>query len=47
MPASQSYDIAPPNKVAHGYNQFARPAGAAGDDWIRRMKAKKQKKGVS
>lgn len=47
LPASQSYDIAPQSRVITGYNQFARPAGAAGDDWIRRMKGKKQKKGLA
>jgi transcription factor SPN1 len=47
LPASQSYEIAPQSRVIQGHNQFARPAGAAGDDWIRRMKGKKQKKGLA
>ncbi|KAI5787133.1 hypothetical protein EDC01DRAFT_708022 [Geopyxis carbonaria] len=44
MPSSQSYDVAPQSRVASGYNQFARPVGAAGDDFIRKMKAKKAAK---
>ncbi|PWW74821.1 hypothetical protein C7212DRAFT_326406 [Tuber magnatum] len=38
----RSYEIAPPSRVVQGHNAYARPIGAAGDDIIRRMKAKKQ-----
>lgn len=38
----RSYEIAPASRVVQGHNAYARPIGAAGDDIIRRMKAKKQ-----
>ncbi|KAL7275324.1 Transcription factor iws1 [Rhizina undulata] len=38
----RSYEVAPMDRVQAGHNAYARPIGAAGDDIIRRMKAKKQ-----
>lgn len=45
MPSSQSYEIAPANRVVAGNNAGAmKPMNARGDDFIRKMKAKKAKK---
>lgn len=45
MPSSQSYEIAPPSRVVAGNNAGAmKPMNARGDDFIRKMKAKKAKK---
>lgn len=38
----RSYDIAPQNRVVQGHNPYAKQLGSAGEDMIRRMKAKKQ-----
>jgi transcription factor SPN1 len=38
----RSYEVAPASRVIQGHNAYARPIGAAGDDIIRRMKARKQ-----
>lgn len=44
MPSSQSYEIAPQSRAVNGYNtMLARPISAKGDDFIRKMKAKKAK----
>jgi len=40
--ASQSYDVAPKSRLSSS-TQFARPISAQGDDFIRKMKAKKAK----
>jgi transcription factor SPN1 len=45
MPSSQSYDVAPKSRAEPGRSQFSRPITAQGDDFIRKMKAKKAKKG--
>ena len=44
MPSSQSYDVAPKSRIDASQARFARPTNAAGDDFIRKMKAKKAKK---
>ncbi|KAH0610830.1 uncharacterized protein H6S33_011257 [Morchella sextelata] len=38
----RSYEIAPQNRVVSGPNPYAKQMGSAGDDMIRRMKAKRQ-----
>ncbi|TGZ84311.1 hypothetical protein EX30DRAFT_369599 [Ascodesmis nigricans] len=40
LPNTQSYEVAPKSQITSG-NKFAKPMGAAGDEFIRRMKAKK------
>lgn len=41
LPNTQSYEVAPKSTATQGNNKFAKPVGAAGDEFIRRMKAKK------
>jgi len=48
MPSSQSYEVAPPSREpSKQRNGPIRPMNARGDDFIRKMKAKKAKKGVT
>lgn len=39
---ARSYDIAPQNRLIQGHNPYAKQLGSAGEEMIRRMKAKKQ-----
>jgi len=43
QPSARAYDIAPKSKVIGGMSAYAKPIGHAGDDMVRRLKAKKQK----
>jgi len=43
MPSSQSYEIAPKDRVVSGSRTYAKPMSAQGEAFIRKMKAKKAK----
>ena len=43
MPSSQSYEIAPKNRLINGAQTYAKPMSAQGEAFIRKMKAKKAK----
>lgn len=46
IPTAQSYDIAPKDRIIPGNKKFSKPMNAEADDFIRKLKAKKAKKGV-